>query len=89
MFECRECYDDPDITPGKIKQFCQTCCTQVIHTPCTSQILMVQKAGFESLSESKGILNIHRKCSCLFCQCVCVCVCVCACVCIELDCGGQ
>ncbi|KAK7795171.1 hypothetical protein U0070_020488, partial [Myodes glareolus] len=29
MFECRECYDDPDITPGKIKQFCQTCCTQV------------------------------------------------------------
>ncbi|KAK7805016.1 hypothetical protein U0070_021887 [Myodes glareolus] len=29
MFECRECYDDPDITAGKIKQFCQTCCTQV------------------------------------------------------------
>nr|XP_048284500.1 ubiquitin carboxyl-terminal hydrolase CYLD-like [Myodes glareolus] len=29
MFECRECYDDPDITAGKIKQFCKTCCTQV------------------------------------------------------------
>ncbi|XP_041505941.1 ubiquitin carboxyl-terminal hydrolase CYLD-like [Microtus oregoni] len=29
MFECRECYEDPDITTGKIKQFCKTCCTQV------------------------------------------------------------
>lgn len=29
MFECRECYEDPDITAGKIKQFCKTCCTQV------------------------------------------------------------
>ncbi|CAO2610468.1 Ubiquitin carboxyl-terminal hydrolase CYLD [Lemmus lemmus] len=29
MFECRECYDDPDITAGKIKQFCKTCNTQV------------------------------------------------------------
>ncbi|CAO2612099.1 Ubiquitin carboxyl-terminal hydrolase CYLD, partial [Lemmus lemmus] len=41
MFECRECYDDPDITAGKIKQFCKTCNTQVIHTHCTSQLLMV------------------------------------------------
>ncbi|XP_049975788.1 ubiquitin carboxyl-terminal hydrolase CYLD, partial [Alexandromys fortis] len=29
MFECRECYEDLDITAGKIKQFCKTCCTQV------------------------------------------------------------
>ncbi|XP_038168386.1 ubiquitin carboxyl-terminal hydrolase CYLD isoform X3 [Arvicola amphibius] len=29
MFECRECYEDPDISAGKIKQFCKTCCTQV------------------------------------------------------------
>ncbi|XP_041530613.1 ubiquitin carboxyl-terminal hydrolase CYLD-like isoform X4 [Microtus oregoni] len=29
MFECRDCYEDPDITAGKIKQFCKTCCTQV------------------------------------------------------------
>ncbi|KAM7339758.1 hypothetical protein ACRRTK_000373 [Alexandromys fortis] len=28
MFECRECYEDLDITAGKIKQFCKTCCTQ-------------------------------------------------------------
>ncbi|CAO2610669.1 Ubiquitin carboxyl-terminal hydrolase CYLD [Lemmus lemmus] len=73
MFECRECYDDPDITAGKIKQFCKTCNTQVIHTHYTSQLLMVQIAGFENLSESKGLLNIHSKC---YCSCVCVCVCV-------------
>ncbi|XP_075832952.1 ubiquitin carboxyl-terminal hydrolase CYLD isoform X2 [Microtus pennsylvanicus] len=29
MFECRDCYEDPDIAAGKIKQFCKTCCTQV------------------------------------------------------------
>uniref|UniRef100_H0W2A4 Ubiquitin carboxyl-terminal hydrolase CYLD n=1 Tax=Cavia porcellus TaxID=10141 RepID=H0W2A4_CAVPO len=29
MYECRECYDDPDISIGKIKQFCKTCNTQV------------------------------------------------------------
>uniref|UniRef100_A0A4W3JGC2 ubiquitinyl hydrolase 1 n=1 Tax=Callorhinchus milii TaxID=7868 RepID=A0A4W3JGC2_CALMI len=27
--ECRECYDDTDITAGKIKQFCKACNTQV------------------------------------------------------------
>uniref|UniRef100_A0A8C0WQR2 Ubiquitin carboxyl-terminal hydrolase CYLD n=1 Tax=Castor canadensis TaxID=51338 RepID=A0A8C0WQR2_CASCN len=29
MYECRECYDDPDISAGKIKQFCKTCNAQV------------------------------------------------------------
>uniref|UniRef100_A0A2R8N226 Ubiquitin carboxyl-terminal hydrolase CYLD n=1 Tax=Callithrix jacchus TaxID=9483 RepID=A0A2R8N226_CALJA len=29
MYECRECYDDLDISAGKIKQFCKTCNTQV------------------------------------------------------------
>uniref|UniRef100_A0A8C9WAU1 Ubiquitin carboxyl-terminal hydrolase CYLD n=1 Tax=Scleropages formosus TaxID=113540 RepID=A0A8C9WAU1_SCLFO len=29
FFECRECYEDSDITAGKIKQFCETCNTQV------------------------------------------------------------
>lgn len=29
MFECRECYEDTDISAGKIKQFCKTCNTQV------------------------------------------------------------
>ncbi|XP_060041547.1 ubiquitin carboxyl-terminal hydrolase CYLD isoform X3 [Erinaceus europaeus] len=29
MYECRECYDDPDISAGKIKQFCKTCNIQV------------------------------------------------------------
>ncbi|XP_049574778.1 ubiquitin carboxyl-terminal hydrolase CYLD isoform X1 [Syngnathus scovelli] len=29
LFECRDCYDDGDITAGKIKQFCEKCNTQV------------------------------------------------------------
>uniref|UniRef100_A0A2K6GXV1 Ubiquitin carboxyl-terminal hydrolase CYLD n=1 Tax=Propithecus coquereli TaxID=379532 RepID=A0A2K6GXV1_PROCO len=33
MYECRECYDDPDISAGKIKQFCKTCNTQVHLNP--------------------------------------------------------
>lgn len=28
-WECLQCYDDPDITPGHLKQYCQTCNTQV------------------------------------------------------------
>lgn len=28
-WECLQCYDDPDITPGHLKQFCPTCNTQV------------------------------------------------------------
>lgn len=77
MYECRECYDDPDISAGKIKQFCKTCSTQVICAylvgmPCRRHPLTVRYiSGLESLSESK---YIHSKCSCssLFCWCVCV-----------------
>uniref|UniRef100_A0A8C5DYP3 Ubiquitin carboxyl-terminal hydrolase CYLD n=1 Tax=Gouania willdenowi TaxID=441366 RepID=A0A8C5DYP3_GOUWI len=29
LYECRDCYDDGDITAGKIKQFCEKCNTQV------------------------------------------------------------
>lgn len=29
LFECRDCYEDGDITAGKIKQFCEKCNTQV------------------------------------------------------------
>ncbi|XP_056269754.1 ubiquitin carboxyl-terminal hydrolase CYLD isoform X2 [Pseudoliparis swirei] len=29
IFECRDCYEDGDITAGKIKQFCEKCNTQV------------------------------------------------------------
>ncbi|XP_033465752.1 ubiquitin carboxyl-terminal hydrolase CYLD [Epinephelus lanceolatus] len=28
-WECFQCYEDPDITPGHLKQYCQTCNTQV------------------------------------------------------------
>lgn len=29
FYECRDCYEDGDITAGKIKQFCEKCNTQV------------------------------------------------------------
>ncbi|XP_060767984.1 ubiquitin carboxyl-terminal hydrolase CYLD isoform X2 [Neoarius graeffei] len=29
LYECRECYEDSDITAGKIKQFCEKCNIQV------------------------------------------------------------
>ncbi|KAK7910469.1 hypothetical protein WMY93_015153 [Mugilogobius chulae] len=29
QWECPQCYDDPDITPGHLKQYCATCNTQV------------------------------------------------------------
>ncbi|TRY69865.1 hypothetical protein DNTS_015327 [Danionella cerebrum] len=28
LYECRECYEDCDITPGRIKQFCEKCNAQ-------------------------------------------------------------
>uniref|UniRef100_UPI0037E86EE4 ubiquitin carboxyl-terminal hydrolase CYLD n=1 Tax=Semicossyphus pulcher TaxID=241346 RepID=UPI0037E86EE4 len=28
-WECLQCYEDPDITPGRLKQYCHTCNTQV------------------------------------------------------------
>ncbi|XP_041635703.1 ubiquitin carboxyl-terminal hydrolase CYLD isoform X2 [Cheilinus undulatus] len=28
-WECLQCYEDPDITPGHLKQYCHTCNTQV------------------------------------------------------------
>ncbi|XP_034020519.1 ubiquitin carboxyl-terminal hydrolase CYLD isoform X2 [Thalassophryne amazonica] len=28
-WECLQCYEDMDITPGRLKQYCQTCSTQV------------------------------------------------------------
>ncbi|KAG7221479.1 hypothetical protein INR49_002454 [Caranx melampygus] len=29
QWECLQCYEDPDITPGRLKQYCPTCNTQV------------------------------------------------------------
>ncbi|XP_078065026.1 ubiquitin carboxyl-terminal hydrolase CYLD-like, partial [Mustelus asterias] len=31
--ECRECYKDPDLAPGKVKQFCVACNQQVHRHP--------------------------------------------------------
>ncbi|XP_072359946.1 ubiquitin carboxyl-terminal hydrolase CYLD-like [Scyliorhinus torazame] len=32
-WECRECYKDPDLAPGKVKQFCVACSEQVHRHP--------------------------------------------------------
>lgn len=34
LYECRDCYEDGDITAGKIKQFCEKCNTQVMTDYC-------------------------------------------------------
>lgn len=59
MYECRECYDDPDISAGNIKQFCKTCNTQVSVTSRIGPSLPNQRlsavgdfSGFEKFSES-------------------------------------
>lgn len=37
-WECFQCYEDPDITPGRLKQYCHTCNTQVdvVHSICVA-----------------------------------------------------
>lgn len=79
MYECRECYDDPDISAGKIKQFCKTCSTQVtrahlVDVPCRSgQLLMVHSSsGREAFqSQSAFLINVAAHVSSAG---VCVCV---------------
>ncbi|KAK7913496.1 hypothetical protein WMY93_013707 [Mugilogobius chulae] len=41
LYECRDCYEDGDITAGKIKQFCEKCNTQVHLHPKEKHIDMV------------------------------------------------
>ncbi|XP_051754618.1 ubiquitin carboxyl-terminal hydrolase CYLD isoform X3 [Ctenopharyngodon idella] len=52
LYECRECYEDCDITPGKIKQFCEKCNTQVHLHPRRKSHRYVKSSVPKELQES-------------------------------------
>lgn len=52
MYECRECYEDPDISAGKIKQFCKTCNTQVSNLLNSEVFLVEDISDLEKTSNS-------------------------------------
>lgn len=68
LYECRDCYEDGDITAGKIKQFCEKCNTQVNNRGhyCNTSLT---KASCKSLcqndpfggAKSKGILQSQSR----------------------------
>ncbi|XP_015680147.1 ubiquitin carboxyl-terminal hydrolase CYLD [Protobothrops mucrosquamatus] len=62
MYECRECYDDSDISSGKIKQFCKTCNTQVHLHP------KRQSHKFNPVSLPKDLPDWDWRHSCIPCQ---------------------
>ncbi|XP_015282111.1 PREDICTED: ubiquitin carboxyl-terminal hydrolase CYLD [Gekko japonicus] len=62
MYECRECYDDTDISAGKIKQFCKTCNTQVHLHP------KRQSHKFNPVSLPKDLPDWDWRHGCIPCQ---------------------
>ncbi|XP_058011163.1 ubiquitin carboxyl-terminal hydrolase CYLD isoform X4 [Ahaetulla prasina] len=62
MYECRECYEDSDISSGKIKQFCKTCNTQVHLHP------KRQSHKFNPVSLPKDLPDWDWRHSCIPCQ---------------------
>ncbi|XP_052457644.1 ubiquitin carboxyl-terminal hydrolase CYLD-like isoform X1 [Carassius gibelio] len=52
LYECRECYEDCDITPGKIKQYCEKCNTQVHLHPRRKSHRYVKLSVSKELHES-------------------------------------
>uniref|UniRef100_A0A8D0G4Z1 Ubiquitin carboxyl-terminal hydrolase CYLD n=1 Tax=Sphenodon punctatus TaxID=8508 RepID=A0A8D0G4Z1_SPHPU len=62
MYECRECYEDTDISAGKIKQFCKTCNTQVHLHP------KRQSHKFNPVSLPKDLPDWDWRRGCIPCQ---------------------
>ncbi|XP_053127209.1 ubiquitin carboxyl-terminal hydrolase CYLD isoform X2 [Hemicordylus capensis] len=62
MYECRECYEDTDISSGKIKQFCKTCNTQVHLHP------KRQSHKFNPVSLPKDLPDWDWRHGCIPCQ---------------------
>lgn len=58
MYECRECYEDPDIAAGTIKQFCKACNTQVSPSP-RGCARTPQAAGSEEFSTHHERPQVH------------------------------
>ncbi|KAM6430272.1 ubiquitin carboxyl-terminal hydrolase CYLD isoform 2-T3 [Liasis olivaceus] len=62
VYECRECYEDTDISAGKIKQFCKTCNTQVHLHP------KRQSHKFNPVSLPKDLPDWDWRHGCIPCQ---------------------
>ncbi|XP_042293795.1 ubiquitin carboxyl-terminal hydrolase CYLD isoform X2 [Sceloporus undulatus] len=62
MYECRECYEDTEISAGKIKQFCKTCNTQVHLHP------RRQSHKFNPVSLPKDLPDWDWRHGCIPCQ---------------------
>ncbi|XP_060643803.2 ubiquitin carboxyl-terminal hydrolase CYLD isoform X1 [Anolis sagrei] len=62
MYECRECYEDTEISAGKIKQFCKTCNTQVHLHP------RRQSHKFNTVSLPKDLPDWDWRHGCIPCQ---------------------
>ncbi|KAJ7311848.1 hypothetical protein JRQ81_006161 [Phrynocephalus forsythii] len=62
VYECRECYDDAEISAGKIKQFCKTCNTQVHLHP------KRQSHKFNPVSLPKDLPDWDWRHGCIPCQ---------------------
>ncbi|XP_023602613.1 ubiquitin carboxyl-terminal hydrolase CYLD isoform X6 [Myotis lucifugus] len=62
MYECRECYEDPDIAAGTIKQFCKDCNTQVHLHP------KRQNHKYNPVSLPKDLPDRDWRHSCVPCQ---------------------
>lgn len=57
QWECLQCYEDDDITPGQLKQYCNTCNTQVnTHTHTCS--LSVSCDGFKHTHTSLTRISV-------------------------------
>ncbi|XP_063168722.1 ubiquitin carboxyl-terminal hydrolase CYLD isoform X2 [Candoia aspera] len=62
VYECRECYEDSDISAGKIKQFCKACNTQVHLHP------KRQSHKFNPVSLPKDLPDWDWRHGCIPCQ---------------------
>lgn len=54
LYECRDCYEDGDITAGKIKQFCEKCNTQV-----NNRGRQCHTSEHPHQAEEEGIATVH------------------------------
>uniref|UniRef100_A0A3P9IJ97 ubiquitinyl hydrolase 1 n=1 Tax=Oryzias latipes TaxID=8090 RepID=A0A3P9IJ97_ORYLA len=68
-WECLQCYEDPDITPGHLKQYCHTCNTQV-HSHRNRLSHSPVKIGIPEGSWSGPLICTRRKMSLFAVTCI-------------------
>lgn len=59
-WECSQCYEDMDITPGHLKQYCQTCNTQVSRFLSMCYIMLLPMCSYETSWLNEQV-HSHRK----------------------------